>query len=171
MTSPVPEVGKLSADPRPLAPRQLRVVTDVLRRLQLRPARVDRVDRVGEMLTIKEILDRAVSEPDAVATALHAEPGVAVLRRSVDLTVVSVLIPAGLAPIAAARYRMWALVGIYGGQEDNQFFRRADSGLAESGGRDAILHRKVRVLTGRALGFTQYEPKPAGRRPDAHTWS
>ena len=28
---------------------------------------------------------------------------------------------------------MWALVGIYGGQEDNQFFRRADSGLAESG--------------------------------------
>jgi predicted metal-dependent enzyme (double-stranded beta helix superfamily) len=27
---------------------------------------------------------------------------------------------------------MWALVGIYGGQEDNQFFRRADSGLAES---------------------------------------
>jgi predicted metal-dependent enzyme (double-stranded beta helix superfamily) len=87
------------------------------------------------MLTIKEILDRAVSEPDAVATALHAEPGVAVLHRSVDLTVVSVLIPAGLPQSLPHDHRMWALVGIYGGQEDNQFFRRADSGLAESGGR------------------------------------
>jgi predicted metal-dependent enzyme (double-stranded beta helix superfamily) len=30
---------------------------------------------------------------------------------------------------------MWAVVGIYEGQEDNQFFRRADGGLVESGGR------------------------------------
>jgi len=41
---------------------------------------------------------------------------------------------------------MWALVGIYGGQEDNQFFRRADSGLAESGveqARETFVARQV----------------------------
>jgi predicted metal-dependent enzyme (double-stranded beta helix superfamily) len=87
------------------------------------------------MLAIKEILDRAVADPDAVATALHAEPGVGVLHRNADLTVVSVVVPAGLPQSLPHDHRMWALVGIYGGQEDNQFFRRADSGLVESGGR------------------------------------
>jgi predicted metal-dependent enzyme (double-stranded beta helix superfamily) len=87
------------------------------------------------MLAIKEILDRAVAEPDAVATALHAEPGVAVLQRNADLTVISVVIPPGLPQTLPHDHRMWALVGIYGGQEDNQFFRRADGGLVESGGR------------------------------------
>jgi predicted metal-dependent enzyme (double-stranded beta helix superfamily) len=87
------------------------------------------------MLAINEILERAVAQPDAVASALHAEPGVTVLHRDADLTVVSVVIPAGLPPSLPHDHRMWALVGIYGGQEDNQFFRRADRGLAESGGR------------------------------------
>ncbi len=98
------------------------------------------------MLTIKEILDRAVAEPDAVATALHAEPGVAVLHRSADLTVLSVVIPAGLPQSLPHDHRMWAVVGIYGGQEDNQFFRRADNGLAESG------RRSLRVSDTLAMG-------------------
>jgi predicted metal-dependent enzyme (double-stranded beta helix superfamily) len=87
------------------------------------------------MLAIKEILDRAVAEPDAVSSAMSAEAGVAVLHRSAYLTVASVVIPAGLPQSLPHDHRMWALVGIYGGQEDNQFFRRADGGLAESGGR------------------------------------
>jgi predicted metal-dependent enzyme (double-stranded beta helix superfamily) len=87
------------------------------------------------MLAVKEILDRAVAEPDAVATALRAEAGVAILHRSPDLTIASVVVPAGLPRTLPHDHRMWALVGIYGGQEDNQFFRRADGGLAESGGR------------------------------------
>lgn len=87
------------------------------------------------MLAVKEILGRAVAQPDAVATALSADAGVAILHQSADLTVASVVIPAGLPPSLPHDHRMWALVGIYGGQEDNQFFRRAKSGLAESGGR------------------------------------
>jgi predicted metal-dependent enzyme (double-stranded beta helix superfamily) len=87
------------------------------------------------MLAIKEILDRAVSEPDAVAAALQVKPGVEVLHRDADLTVVSVVIPAGLPATPPHDHRMWALVGIYGGQEDNAFFRRLDTGLTESGGR------------------------------------
>jgi predicted metal-dependent enzyme (double-stranded beta helix superfamily) len=87
------------------------------------------------MLAIKEIIDRTMAEPDAVATALHAEPGVVVLHRRDDLTVLSVVVPAGLRQSLPHDHRMWAVVGVYGGQEDNQFFRRDDGGLVESGGR------------------------------------
>ena len=87
------------------------------------------------ILAVKEILDRAVADPGAVATGLRAEPGVALLHRSADLTVLSVVIPAGVPQTLPHDHRMWALVGIFGGQEDNQFFRRAESGLTESGGR------------------------------------
>jgi predicted metal-dependent enzyme (double-stranded beta helix superfamily) len=86
------------------------------------------------ILAIKEILDRAVAEPDAVATALHGA-GIGLLHRSAELTVANVVVRAGLPQSLPHDHRMWALVGIYRGQEDNQFFRRADSGLAESGGR------------------------------------
>jgi predicted metal-dependent enzyme (double-stranded beta helix superfamily) len=87
------------------------------------------------MLAAKEALEKAVAQPEAVAAALDAEPGVAVLHRSADLTVVTVVIPAGSPQTLPHDHRMWALVGIYAGQEDNQFYRRADKGLAESGGR------------------------------------
>jgi predicted metal-dependent enzyme (double-stranded beta helix superfamily) len=70
-----------------------------------------------------------------VSTALQAEPGVELLHRSDDLTVLSVVIAAGLPATLPHDHRMWAVVGIYGGQEDNQFFRRADGALVESGGR------------------------------------
>jgi predicted metal-dependent enzyme (double-stranded beta helix superfamily) len=87
------------------------------------------------MLAIKELLDRALAEPDAVAAALSPEPGVSLLHRTADLTIANVVIPPGLPASLPHDHRMWALVGIYGGQEDNQFYRRADRGLAESGGR------------------------------------
>jgi predicted metal-dependent enzyme (double-stranded beta helix superfamily) len=33
-------------------------------------------------------------------------------------------------------HRMWAVIGMYGGQEDNAFFRRSPGGLEPSGGRE-----------------------------------
>jgi predicted metal-dependent enzyme (double-stranded beta helix superfamily) len=33
-------------------------------------------------------------------------------------------------------HRMWATIGLYSGGEDNAFYRRAGSGLVESGGRE-----------------------------------
>jgi len=41
---------------------------------------------------------------------------------------------------------MWAAIGIYGGQEDNAFFRRADDGLVASGGKQ--LHDGDVILLG-----------------------
>ena len=91
------------------------------------------------MLAIKELLERAVSKPAEVADALQADPGVAVLHRSDELTVLSVVVPAGQPKTPPHDHRMWALVGIYGGQEDNEFFRRDAAGLVESGGRSILV--------------------------------
>jgi len=87
------------------------------------------------MLAIKELLERAVADPKAVENGAHAEPGVGVLHRSPELTVLSVVVPSGLPQTLPHDHRMWAVVGIYGGQEDNQFYRRSGTGLDESGGR------------------------------------
>jgi len=87
------------------------------------------------MLAVKEVLERCMDRPDEIAAALHADPGVAVLHRSADLTVASVVVPPGKPPSLPHDHRMWAIVGVYGGQEDNRFFRRTKGGLEESGGR------------------------------------
>ena len=91
--------------------------------------------RDHNVVAIKEVLGRAVQRPDEVEAGLRADRGVAVLHRSPDLTVLSVVIPAGSRASLPHDHRMWALVGIYGGQEDNRFFRRADGRLEQSGGR------------------------------------
>ena len=33
-------------------------------------------------------------------------------------------------------HRMWAVIGMYGGQEDNAFYRRAPDGLEPAGGKE-----------------------------------
>jgi predicted metal-dependent enzyme (double-stranded beta helix superfamily) len=86
------------------------------------------------MLAIKQILDEAMREPDALATALGGL-GIGLLHRTAELTVANIVVPPGSPRSLPHDHRMWALVGIYGGQEDNQFFRRVNGGLAESGGR------------------------------------
>lgn len=88
------------------------------------------------MLAVKELVERAVSDPSAMAEALPHK-GVTLLLQRPDLTVASVVIPAGL-PLSTSvphDHLMWAVVGVYGGQEDNRFYRRAGATLDESGGR------------------------------------
>ena len=98
------------------------------------------------MLAVKEILERTVADPDALASALRAEPGAVVLHRSADLTVLSIVVPAGSRASVPHDHRMWAVVGVYQGQEDNQFFRRDGSGLVETG------ERSLRVSDTLAMG-------------------
>jgi predicted metal-dependent enzyme (double-stranded beta helix superfamily) len=89
------------------------------------------------MVAVREIVARAVSDPSAIAPALP-DSGITVMVQEPDLTVLCVVIPGGLpksGSIMPHDHRMWAVVGIYGGQEDNQFFRRDARSLVESGGR------------------------------------
>ena len=87
-------------------------------------------------LAVKELLDRAVSDPAAVAAALPPDRAqLATLHASDDLTILQVVWGPGQR-IRPHDHRTWATIGIYSGGEDNSFYRRADGGLTESGGRE-----------------------------------
>lgn len=74
---------------------------------------------------VQEVVERAVSDPGTVLKAL-GEPGRAgmqVLHRSDNLTILNV-IWAPWMTLLPHNHRMWAVIGIYTGREDNIFWRR-----------------------------------------------
>jgi len=79
---------------------------------------------------VREVLARAVSAPDSVLDGIGPprEAGHDVLHRSPTLTIFA----AQWAPrmsLPAHEHRMWALIGIYTGREDNIFWRRGGRGV------------------------------------------
>ncbi len=74
---------------------------------------------------IREVVARVVSEPSALVEAL-GEPrraGIRALHRSPGLTVLNVVWAPGMS-VMPHDHRMWAVIGIYTGREDNRFWRR-----------------------------------------------
>jgi predicted metal-dependent enzyme (double-stranded beta helix superfamily) len=85
-------------------------------------------------LAIKELLEAAVSDPSGVEHALPPERAeLSTLYSSAELTIAKVVWAPGMV-LAPHDHRMWALIGIYGGQEDNTFYRRTPGGIVTSGG-------------------------------------
>lgn len=86
---------------------------------------------------IREVLERAVAEPAAVAQALRpSEGGISLLHHTPALTIIHVVWAPGMR-LYPHDHRMWAAIGIYAGQEDNSFYRRSGPehrALTESGG-------------------------------------
>jgi predicted metal-dependent enzyme (double-stranded beta helix superfamily) len=86
-------------------------------------------------LAIKEVLERAVADPDEVARALPpTRAEVVPLYVDPDLTVLKVIWAPGMS-FAPHNHLMWAALGLYGGQEDNSFFRLDGDHLVGSGGK------------------------------------
>ena len=87
---------------------------------------------------IREVVQRAMTRPDAVGDALRPQQGgFTLLLHEPDLTVLHVVWAPGMR-IYPHDHRMWATIGIYAGREDNAFYRRATddrSTLVESGGK------------------------------------
>jgi predicted metal-dependent enzyme (double-stranded beta helix superfamily) len=85
-------------------------------------------------LAVKELVERAVSDPGAIDAAL-GQPragGLRCLHRSPELTVLQLVWPPRVA-LFPHDHRMWTANGIYGGVEDNVFFRRHGSTIERSG--------------------------------------
>src|SRR5262245_57340387 len=78
---------------------------------------------------MREVVARAVSDPAAVLQALGEpeKPGVKILHRAPDLTVLT-LAWAPMQVTLPHDHRMSAVIGMYGGREDNTFWRRTDDG-------------------------------------------
>src|SRR5262249_48776790 len=82
---------------------------------------------------VREVVAQAVSDPVAVLQQL-GEPKraeVQKLHQSKELTILN-LVWAPHMRIMPHNHRMWAIIGIYGGSEDNVFWRRIKD---DSGGR------------------------------------
>lgn len=97
----------------------------------------DAVGRPSPELAIKEILERAVASPSEVEAALGTprRGEIATLHHDRDLTILNVIWAPGMV-IYPHNHRMWALIGLYGGREDNTFYRRSADGLQRAGGRE-----------------------------------
>ena len=83
---------------------------------------------------IRELVAEAVSDPAAVLRAL-GEPkraGVGKLYIAPDLTILNLCWGPGMV-FKPHDHRMWAVIGIYGGREENTFFRRNEQGLTRHG--------------------------------------
>ena len=90
-------------------------------------------------LAIKEVVERAVRQR-GIEDALPAERAeVGRLHVSPELTVLKVVWAPGM-DLYPHDHRMWATIGIYGGQEDNTFFRRTPDGVVRSGGKELKEH-------------------------------
>jgi predicted metal-dependent enzyme (double-stranded beta helix superfamily) len=84
---------------------------------------------------IKEVLERAVQRPDEVAEALPATRAELLpLHVSDELTVLKVVWAPGMR-FRPHNHLVWAAIGLYGGEEDNTFYRRCGDGLEVAGGR------------------------------------
>ena len=84
---------------------------------------------------VRDILRRVVSEPDELTASLgDASAGLNFLHRAPDLTVINAVWPPYIS-LFPHDHRMWAAIGIYGGAEDNSFFRRQGRTIVGSGGK------------------------------------
>jgi len=89
------------------------------------------------MLAVRDVLTELVADPGALEYAVGPveRGGITTLHNAPDLTVLRVAWTPGMA-LNPHDHRMWAVIGMYGGQEDNAFYRRASGGLEPSGGKE-----------------------------------
>jgi predicted metal-dependent enzyme (double-stranded beta helix superfamily) len=88
-------------------------------------------------LAVRDVLKDLVSDPTSLERALGKVDygGITTLHNAADLTILHVAWTPGMA-VNPHDHRMWAAIGMYGGQEDNAFYRRVPGGLEPSGGRE-----------------------------------
>jgi predicted metal-dependent enzyme (double-stranded beta helix superfamily) len=95
------------------------------------------LDEHTPALAVRDILDELVADPTALEQALGPVElgGITALHNADDLTILRVAWTPGMA-LNPHEHRMWAVIGMYGGQEDNAFYRRVSGGLEPAGGKE-----------------------------------
>ncbi|HEV2300373.1 MAG TPA: hypothetical protein VGR91_02275, partial [Stellaceae bacterium] len=89
----------------------------------------------------------AVAEPGAVLKGLGepAQAGIQRLHHTETLTILNVV----WAPMMTLRphnHRIWAVIGVYTGREDNVFWRRREGGRIEAAGAKALGEKDAEPL-------------------------
>ena len=112
---------------------------------------------------VREVVARAVSDPAAVLAGLGApeKAGLFTLHHSDELTVLNIVWAPHMT-LVPHNHRMWAVIGIYSGREDNIFWRRVadgEGGRIEAAGAKAIGERDT-VALGRDIVHSVTNPIP-----------
>jgi len=112
---------------------------------------------------VREVVARAVDDPAAVLKALGEPTGAGIgrLHHSDTLTILNVIWPPKLT-IMPHDHRMWAVIGVYTGREDNIYWRRlpgASGGRIEAAGAQALSVRDAAPL-GRDIIHSVTNPIP-----------
>ena len=109
---------------------------------------------------VREVLARAVSEPNEIIAALGepTEAGATALHHSSELTIINV-VWAPMMTIVPHDHRMWAAIGIYGGREDNIYWRRREDGRIEAAGASSLSVRDA-VPLGKDIIHSLLNPIP-----------
>lgn len=92
---------------------------------------------------VKALLEEALRDPESIKQALAAvgkeigqgRIGDLALYQSPELTVLKAAVPAGLKSPPHS-HNMWAVIGVYDGQENNTFYRRSGESLEKAGGKE-----------------------------------
>ncbi len=82
---------------------------------------------------VRQVVERAVSDPASIAATLgHPRdmPVIQTWHNTDSLTVLHVVWPP-TASLTPHDHLMWATIGLYGGREDNEMFRRLPDGTLE----------------------------------------
>ena len=100
------------------------------------------IDKDASHKAVAEVIGRAMSDTSAVVSALGepTESGIIPIYQSADLTIVNVIWKPGMT-IMPHNHEMWAVIGVYGGREDNIFWRRVKDdpdGRIEAAGARAL---------------------------------
>lgn len=135
---------------------------------------------------IKELIREAISDPDGVknafenAEALERQGPITFAFRDFELSIADVTTPSGLRS-PAHNHKMWAVIGVYEGQEHNRFFQYEGDRLIEEGER-LLKHGDIAVLHPEAI-HAIYNPLPTSssaihvyggdlvNRPDRSMWN
>ncbi len=114
----------------------------------------------GGHRAVREVAARAVADPGAVLAGLGAPErgGITALHRSADLTILNVVWGPRMT-IMPHNHRMWAVIGVYTGGEDNIFWRRLPDGLVEAAGAQSLRVRDCAVL-GKDIVHSVTNPLP-----------
>jgi predicted metal-dependent enzyme (double-stranded beta helix superfamily) len=105
---------------------------------------VEAINEPDSRAAVREVLTRTVTDGTVRADLFDSSVGLHILYQSSDLTVLNVIWPP-LMTLYPHDHRMWAAIGIYGGREDNTFYRRDGNSLVPSGGRE-LTDRAVLLL-------------------------
>jgi predicted metal-dependent enzyme (double-stranded beta helix superfamily) len=113
-------------------------------------------DRVG---AVRAVLEPIAARPDAVVQAV-GEPSrgsISTLHHAEDLTVLNIVWTPGMT-MPPHDHRMLAGIAVYGGREDNGFWRRTGSGNVEAAGGRRLTEGDVMLLGDDIVHSVQAHP-------------